>query len=70
MNSNLSEQWSKALKAKLEGQKQAHILNVRTLLINGVGVAEHPDTAVTIEGELQKIAECDDKLDALEKYFD
>ena len=69
-NSNLSEQWVNALTLKLSGEKEAHILNVRTLITNGVGVAEHPDTAVTIEGELMKIAECDDKLDALKKYFD
>tara|TARA_B100002019_G_scaffold270756_1_gene264612 strand:- start:773 stop:985 length:213 start_codon:yes stop_codon:yes gene_type:complete len=69
MNSNLNEQWFKALVWKLEGERETHIMNVRTLMVNGVGVAEHPDAAITIEGELLKIAECDDKIDTLKKYF-
>ena len=69
MNSMLDEQMIQALALKLEGLKQAHIVNVKTLLNNGVGVAEHPDSAATIEGELAKISEYDDKLEALKKYF-
>ena len=69
MNSMLDEQMIQALALKFEGLKQAHIVNVKTLLNNGVGVAEHPDSAATIEGELVKISEYDDKLEALKKYF-
>ena len=65
MNSMLDEQMVQALALKFEGLKQAHIVNIRTLLNNGVGVAEHPDSAATIEGELAKVAEYDDKLAAL-----
>ena len=36
---------------------------------NKVGVAEHPDIMDTIEKELAIIAEYDDKLNVLEKYF-
>ena len=69
MNSMLDEQMVQALALKFEGLKQTHIVNIRTLLNNGVGVAEHPDSAATIEGELAKVAEYDDKLAALKKYF-
>ena len=69
MNSMLDEQMIQALALKFEGLKQAHIVNVKTLLNNGVGVAEHPDSAATIEGELAKISEYDDKLEALKKYY-
>ena len=69
MNSMLDEQMIQALALKFEGLKQAHIVNVKTLLNNGVGVAEHPYSAATIEGELAKISEYDDKLEALKKYF-
>lgn len=69
MNSMLDEQMIQALALKFEGLKQAHIVNVKTLLNNGVGVVEHPDSAATIEGELAKISEYDDKLEALKKYF-
>lgn len=70
MNKMLDEQMIQALALKFEGLKQAHIVNVKTLLHNGVGVAEHPDSALTIEGEIGKVAEYDDKIEALKKYFD
>ena len=44
-------------------------MNVNNLLRNAVGVAEHPDIMETIEKELEIIAEYDDKLSVLEKYF-
>ena len=34
-----------------------------------LGVAEHPDIMETIEKELEIIAEYDDKLEMLDKYF-
>ena len=64
MNSMLDEQMIQALALKFEGLKQAHIVNVKTLLNNGVGVAEHPDSAATIEGELAKISEYDRRTNA------
>ena len=52
---------------------QAHIekprVNIENLLENGVGVAEHPDIMDTIEKELEIIAEYDDKISVLDKYF-
>ena len=53
--------------SKLHFQK--HRINVEHLLDNGVGVAEHPDIMETIEKELEIIAEYDDKLSVLDKYF-
>ena len=45
-------------------------MNVETTYLeNTVGVAEHPDIMDTIEKELAIIAEYDDKLNVLEKYF-
>ena len=44
-------------------------MNVENLLQNTVGVAEHPDIMETIEKELAVIAEYDDKLSVLNKYF-
>ena len=48
---------------------EKHKVNVNNLLRNAVGVAEHPDIMDTIEKELEIIAEYDDKLSVLEKYF-
>ena len=48
---------------------EKHRINVEVLLENGVGVAEHPDLMDSIEKELAIIAEYDDKLSVLDKYF-
>ena len=58
-----------ALKAKYEAEIMEAKANIEIYLDNKVGVAEHPDSAATIEGELAKISEYDDKLEALKKYF-
>ena len=49
----------------LEGQIAKHTINAQVFMKNPVGVAEHPDTMATIEEELGKIAEYEDKLTAL-----
>ena len=48
-----------------EGQIAKHTINAQVFMKNPVGVAEHPDTMETIEEELGKIAEYEDKLNAL-----
>ena len=48
---------------------EKHRINVENLLNNPTGVAEHPDIMETIEKELEIIAEYDDKLEVLDKYF-
>lgn len=52
-----------------EAHIEKHRINVETLLRNTVGVAEHPDIMDTVEKELEIIAEYDDKLEVLKKYF-
>ena len=47
-----------------------HQLNVEILMVNGVGVAEHPDLMATIEQELALMSEYHDKLEMLERYFE
>jgi len=47
------------------GQISKHQINAETLINNPAGVAEHPDIVATIEAELGKIAEFQDKLIAL-----
>ena len=48
---------------------EKHRVNVENLLRNPVGVAEHPDVMETIEKELAIMAEYDDKLSVLNKYY-
>tara|TARA_B100000131_G_scaffold234722_1_gene226686 strand:- start:676 stop:903 length:228 start_codon:yes stop_codon:yes gene_type:complete len=59
----------KASKLHFQAQIEKHKVNVNNLLRNTVGVAEHPDIMETIEKELEIIAEYDDKLSVLKKYF-
>jgi len=59
----------KASKLHFQAHIEKHRINVENLLENGVGVAEHPDIMETIEKELEIIAEYDDKLSILNKYF-
>jgi hypothetical protein len=59
----------KASKLHFQAHIEKHRVNIENLLENGVGVAEHPDIMDTIEKELEIIAEYDDKLEVLDKYF-
>ena len=46
-----------------------HISNVEVLLTNPTGIGEHQDIQAAIEEELGKIADYNDKLEMLVKYF-
>ena len=59
----------KASELHFKAHIEKHRINVENLLQNTVGVAEHPDIMDTIEKELAIIAEYDDKLEILDKYF-
>lgn len=65
----MREQIIEALKKHAEGHIEKHKTNVEVLIQKPVGVAEHPDTLETIEKELKIIAEYDDQLEMLKKYF-
>lgn len=58
-----------ALKSHATGHIDKHKANVEILLQKQVGVAEHPDALETIEKELKIIAEYDDQLEMINKYF-
>tara|TARA_E500000305_G_scaffold54877_1_gene43796 strand:+ start:150 stop:386 length:237 start_codon:yes stop_codon:yes gene_type:complete len=58
-----------ASKLHFKAHIEKHRINVENLLEKGVGVAEHPDIMKTIEKELEIIAEYDDKLEIIKKYF-
>ena len=59
----------KASELHFKAHIEKHRINVENLLENGVGVAEHSDIMETIEKELEIMAEYDDKLSILNKYF-
>lgn len=59
----------RASKLHFESHIEKHRINVENYLRNGVGVAEHPDIMDSIEKELALMAEYEDKLEMLNKYF-
>ena len=59
----------KALKSPAQGHIDKHIANVEVQLQKATGVAEHSDHIETVEKELKIIAEYDDQLEMLKKYF-
>ena len=58
-----------AIKDHARGHIAKHSMNVEVYLKNAAGVGEHPDVLEAIEQELKVIAEYDDQLEMLEKYF-
>ena len=61
----LEDEMFASLEKYFQSQIEKHDINVKVLMKERVGVAEHPDIMLTIEGELEKIAAYSDKLDAL-----
>ena len=66
---NMREDLIKASRLHFEAHIQKHKVNVENMMENAVGVSEHPDIMDSIEKELAIIAEYDDKLSVLNKYF-
>ena len=66
---NMRDEFIKASRIHFKAHIEKHKMNVENLLNNSVGVAEHPDVMDSIEKELGIMAEYDDKLAVLDKYF-
>jgi len=59
----------KAIEDHAKGHIAKHTMNVEVYLKNAAGVGEHPDILEAIEKELKVIAEYDDQLSVINKYF-
>ena len=59
----------KAFKSHAQGHIDKHVANVEVLLTKTMGIAEHPDVIETIEKEIRIIADYDDLLQMVDKYF-
>ena len=59
-----------AIKQHAKGQLEKHKANVEVQLNNPVGVASHPDHIETINKELKSMAQYDEQLEMIEKYFE
>ena len=58
-----------ALKAHAVGHIEKHKVNLEVILQKAVGIGEHGDILTEAEKELKVIAEYDDQLEMLNKYF-
>ena len=59
-----------ALKSYYVGNINRHIANVEVYLRMTVGIGEHSDIQETIDKEIEKIAQFDDRLAMVMKYFE
>jgi len=59
-----------ALKSYYVGNINRHIANVEVYLKMTVGIGEHSDIQETIDKEIEKIAQFDDRLAMVIKYFE
>jgi hypothetical protein len=58
-----------AIEDHARGHIKKHAMNVEVYLKNSTGVGEHPDILEAIEKELKLIAEYNDQLEVIKKYF-
>ena len=65
----MKAQMLQALRKRFEGEIESHKMNVEVYLENPAGIGEHPDIVEAVEQELAKLAEADEKLATLEKYW-
>ena len=65
----MREEMIEALRKHAEGHIEKPKLNVEVILQKPVGIGEHGDVLTEAEKELKVIAEYDDQLQMLDKYF-
>lgn len=58
-----------AFRSHAKGHVDKHVANVEVYLNNPAGIGEHSDIIEAIEVEMKQIAEYDDMIEMLDKYF-
>lgn len=69
MNEDLRETLIESFKSHAQGHIDKHKANVEVYLANPAGIGEHSDIIEAIECEVKQIAEYQDMLEVMEKYF-
>ena len=65
----MRKQMLKAVRKHAEAHIEKHRMNIEVYLTHPVGVGEHSDIMDAIEKELSLMAEYEDHLDIIDKYF-
>ena len=58
-----------ALVARLKGEIEVAKANIMVYTRNSAGIGEHPDVVQAIETQVTIMAEAEDKLETIKKYF-
>ena len=58
-----------AARKQAEGEVAVHIANIKVYQTMPAGIGEHSDVTEAVIAELNKLAEADDRLEMLDKYF-
>jgi C4-dicarboxylate-specific signal transduction histidine kinase len=58
-----------AAKKQAEGDIAVHRANIEVYRTMPAGIGEHSDVTEAVIAELNKLAEADDRLEMLDKYF-
>ena len=69
MACNLRQKTIDALRNAALGEIAKAEVNVEVYLHNPVGIGEHPDVLAAIQDQLDVIAESEERLQVLDKYF-
>jgi hypothetical protein len=65
----MRDQILEAARKHAEGEVAVHKTNIEVYLANPAGIGEHSDVTEAVIAELNKLAEADDRLEMLNKYF-
>ena len=58
-----------AARKQAEGEIAVHRANIEVYKTMAAGIGEHSDVTEAVIAELNKLAEADDRLEMLDKYF-
>ena len=65
----MREQLLTALRAYYTGLIAKHKLNIENLITNSIGLADHGDLVATVSIEFESLAQYDEQLQMVDKYF-
>lgn len=66
---SMRETLLKAFVSHAKGHIDKHVANIEVYLANPAGIGEHSDIIEAIEIEMKQVAEYDDMLEMVNKYF-
>ena len=65
----MSAQLCKAARMHAEGELERAKTNILVYMNQSVGIGEHSDIVEAIQEELEKMAQAEDRIEMIDKYF-